>query len=128
MTRNDEELKRMFEATRSVDQRLQPAFGELVNKVAVPRVEHAQAVMPRSAPMAVAITAAAVVAAVLLCSASRFGWKDVATVASSHDDLQKLNQVCDSLLVAIIEPDVGMKWTTETDSLLPQQAVNFQIE
>jgi len=39
-----------------------------------------------------------------------------------------LNQVCDSLLVAINEPEAGMKWTTETDSLLPQQAVNFQIE
>jgi len=128
MTRNDEELKRMFEATRCVDQRLQSTFDELVSKAAVPRVEDAQAVTPRSAPMAVAVTAAAVVAAVLLCSASRFDWKGVAPVASSHDDLQKLNQVCDSLLVAINEPDAGMKWTTETDSLLPQRAINFQIE
>ena len=137
----DDDLKRMFEAQRKVDEGLTPSFGDIEAKLHAAR-DLTPAASDRksvSLPVRIALSAIAVSVVIGLASWINTPRPDERDVSSaSQADLQKLNQVCDSLLVRIkeLDPETMMKagfvepemdWPTETDSLIPFETLSFSV-
>jgi len=135
----DNDLKRMFEAQRKVDERLTPSFDDIEAKSRAAR-DFTPAASDRKSvswPVTVALSAIALSLVVGLASWINTSRPDEPDVSSaSHADLQKLNQVCDSLLVRINELDPETMeesstveqetdWPTGTDSLIPFETLRF---
>ena len=128
MINNDADLKQMFDLTRDVDRALVPSFESLE---LTPRVR-GEAELPvaarRSGGLAVSVVGTALVAASGLFGLAYLHGPASVEQVLVEDDLRELNELCESLLVAIHEPPDEMRWSTETDSLLPVEAVNFKLE
>ncbi len=128
MINSDADLKRMFEATRDVDRQMTPSFENLALTPTVRAdVEH-PAASQRSGGLAVSVAGVALAAVFGLFSLAQLHEPANVDQAKVEDDLRTLNELCESLLVAIHEPTDEMRWPTETDSLLPVEPVNFRIE
>lgn len=128
MINNDADLKQMFDATRDVDRELVPSFESFE---LTPRVR-GDAELPvaarRSGGLAVSVVGAALVAVSGLFGLANLHGPASVEQVGGGDELRELNELCESLLVAIHEPPDEMRWPTETDSLLPVRAVNFKLE
>jgi hypothetical protein len=133
----DNELKRMFKAQRKVDERLAPSFADIQAKSQAARDCTAGPAGRQS--RSVVVVAAMTLTVVGLVSWINTPRPDEPDVSSaSQADLQKLNQVCDSLLVRIKELDPetmtkagtveqAMDWPTGTDSLIPFETLIFNV-
>ena len=143
---DDSDLKKMFDATRKVDEGLTPSFSDLY---ANSQGEHGT--MPASSGgvsgslpgwrMVSAIGASVGALLLVIGLAIWVGTKrpDRPEVASvSRSNLLKLNQVCDSILIRVSEQHSGsesqagelardMEWQTETDLLLPSETLSFNV-
>jgi len=138
MTEDDNDLKRMFEAQRMVDEGLAPSFGDVDAKSHTAR-DLTPADFGRksvSLPVLVALAATSLSVVIVLANWLNIPRPDGST--ASPTDLQELNQVCDSLLVKIEELDLEMMttvgtvaqemdWPTGTDSLIPFEALSFNV-
>jgi len=136
----DRDLRRLFDAQRTMDEALAPSFDDLHTEVFVsPSVSRGSPVHESPArPVAVALLAIALSGAV-----GYFTWTGIRqpdeplAPATAQADLQELNRVCDSLLITIRELDRAadtrpnpvttpeMEWPTGTDSLMPFNALTF---
>jgi len=129
----DNDLKRMFEAQRKVDEGLAPAFDDIEAKLH-PASNFRSAASDRkfgSLPVPVALSAIGLTVVIGLAIWNNTPRPDEPDVSSaSQADLQKLNRICDLLLVRIEEQDSEtmtsagtveqeMDWPTGTDSLIP---------
>lgn len=146
MIEDDSDLKRMFAAQREIDEQHAPVFDCMVAKSHVTNSQ-AGKVSPadpaqrksRSAVMVVAVTATILVLAV--------GWVtwikapsslDQTVTATSQADLQRIDELCDSLLQTIRTMDHAasderfqdqeMQWPTGTDSLLVTRTVSLNVK
>lgn len=128
MINSDADLKRMFEATRDVDRELAPALEDLVVTPRVRTGVEIPASAQRSGGLAVSVAGVALAAVFGLFSLAQLHEPASVGQTEVEDDLRQLNELCESLLVAIHEPTDEMRWPTETDSLLPVEPVNFRIE
>ena len=115
----DNDLRRMFEAQRKVDERLAPLFDDIEAKSHAAR-DFTPVASDResvSLPVRIALSAIALSMVIGLVSWINTPRPDEPNVSSaSQADLQKLNQVCDSLLVRIKE--LNPETMTKADAVM----------
>lgn len=126
----DIDLQQMFQATREIDEAMAPSFDEL--KAMQPVESEARPLTvdpgPKSSPISVALSAIAayVVVGISFWIYARLTETPQRSV-SPHEQMVKLDQICDSLLATLdqseFEPE--MEWPTETDTLIPFETLSF---
>jgi len=123
-------LKRMVHATRKIDEEIAPSFEDLL------------ASMPSDPPSAsetdssigflpVRILVSAIAACLVVTLSI---WIYTRTIErqefaeTPHDQMVRLNQLCDSMLTRIDKSGSAseMDWYTETDTLIPFETLRFQ--
>lgn len=128
MINSDANLKQMFDATRHVDRAMAPSFEDLDLAPRVRAGAEDSVTARRSGGLAVSVAGLALAAVIGLFGFAQLQGPANSEQAAVEDDLRELNELCESLLVAIHEPADEMRWPTETDSLLPVEAVYIRIE
>ena len=139
---DDSDLKRMFDAQRKIDKGRAPSFEDIHSVSSVSRDTSPGRSVNESASLLVAVTVSVIALSVVIAI---FTWTNIPqpdvqrALPTTQTDLQKLYQVCDSLLVTISEmdsttnarpnheTDEEMDWPTETDSLIPFDTLSFNV-
>ena len=138
MNENDD-LIRMYEAQRKLDEGLTPSFTTVATKSRLaPNSAVANsrrwAALSAIRVAASVIAASAAIAIVVWINSPR--QEELRTSSASQNDLSKLNQVCDSILDRLQESAVetatiadgmnqDMQWHSGTDLLMPFETLSF---
>ena len=139
MVSEDSDLKQMFDAQRKIDEAIAPSFDDMQVKSHPSPADSTTATPFMPLPRYAATLVIASLALLVVFVFSNYPQRESRRVSSMEQvDEQRLNRLCDSLLVAIerldsrSRPTVGqeskiqrMEWPTVTDSLIPFDTFSF---